>query len=76
MINSFEKMKIGLKKGLNSDMNDAFEILGSPFICVVLGFIGVLILAVALDVGEAGGRALREPVPVIKDEITDKRELL
>lgn len=70
MINSFEKMKVGIKKGLNSDMNDAFELLGSPFICVVLGFIGVLVLAVALDGGEAGGILVEVPSPVSREEIT------
>lgn len=70
MINSFEKMKIGIKKGLNSDMNDAFELLGSPFICVVLGFIGVLVLAVALDGGETGGILVEGPTPVSREEIT------
>ena len=70
MINSFKKMKVDIKKGLNSDMDDAFEILGIPYACVVLGFIGVLILAVALDGLDGGETCGRTPLAPSREEIS------
>ena len=73
MINSFKELKSDIKKGLNPDMADAFKIVGLPFGCVVAGFIGVLILAVALDGlggGGAGGILVEGPTPVSGEEIT------